>query len=82
MRDDHHRASPKRFPQILSDSTLGLGIERRRRFIQDQHAWIAQQRPRQRHSLPFTSGKSQAAFAGRRIVAFRDAPDQLIETGF
>ena len=46
VRDDQHRATLHRSHQRLLDQTLGLIVERRGRFIEQQDGSVLEQRPR------------------------------------
>jgi len=46
MRDDQHGASPHQLGQRLLDHELALGVEIRRRLVEDQDRGIFQKRAR------------------------------------
>ncbi len=43
-------------PQIIEDLRLGRGIESGKRFVEQEHAGVGHQSPRQRHALAFSAG--------------------------
>ena len=48
---------------------LGLGVERRGRFVEDQDRRVLQERARDREPLPLPAGQALPALADRRVVA-------------
>jgi hypothetical protein len=60
---------------------LGLVVEGRCAFVEDQHLWIPVQRPSDRHALALTARQSRAAFAYARVQPVRQFPDDVRELG-
>ena len=81
MRDHDRGASLHQPLHRLLDQRLRLRVQARRRLVQDQHARIRQERPRQRHPLPLAARQLDAALADQRAVALRQARDELMRVG-
>ena len=58
-----------RFWQRVLHEQLRLGVERRRRLVENQDRRILQQRTRDREPLPLAAGQPLPSFADRRLVA-------------
>ena len=56
---------------------LRFGVERRRRFVEDQDGRILQQRSRDRNPLPLTAGQSHAVGADERVEPLRQRVNEL-----
>ena len=57
---------------------LALGVEARRRLVQDQDSRIGQQSPRNRHALPLPTRKLDATLADNGVVSVRELADEII----
>jgi hypothetical protein len=71
VRDDQRRQL-ERMQQLLElepDRVLGVRIERGERFVEQQHAGVARERPGQRDPLPLAARQ----FARPRLREVRDA---------
>lgn len=60
---------------------LGLGIQRRGGFIEDQQRCVLQQCPGDRQALALAAGEQHAVFAHFGIEAFRQAIDEFLGVG-
>src|SRR5713101_7180221 len=60
VRDVDRRAPTSERTQPLEQVVLGLRIQRRRRFIEEQDLRVAHERPRQRDLLPLATGQVHA----------------------
>src|SRR6185295_10245057 len=62
----------------LLDDQFRIGIERARGFVEDQDAWILENRARDRQPLTFPSRKPVAALPDDRVVAIGKRGDDLV----
>ena len=62
----------------LLDLLLGLGVDRRGGLVEDQDARVDQQRARDRDALALAAGQRLAALADQRVVAVRQAQDEVV----
>ena len=69
VRDDEHRAPREEAIDGLLHETLGLGVERRRRLVEDENRRVDEQRPRDGEALPLAAGEARAALAEDGVVA-------------
>src|SRR5438105_906491 len=76
--DNGGSAAPALINQGL-DGGLGLGVEMAGRLIQDEDRGIQKDGARDRDALAFASGQGQAALAYERVVAMRQAFDELFD---
>ena len=58
-QEDRHPTLAQAVDQLV-DLTGGDRIRARRRFVEEQHLWIAEQRPGQAHSLTQAFGQGRA----------------------
>ncbi len=63
------------------DQVLMMRVERRGWLVEDQHARPSQKRPGDRHPLAFPDGEGEAALAGFRSQAVRQAAQRIGEAG-
>src|SRR5688572_23619591 len=68
VRDDEHRASGEQALDGLLDESLALGVERRRRLVENQDRWVGEERAGDRDALPLATGEARAALAEDRLV--------------
>ena len=66
---------------VLHDSMLGHGVQRRGRLVQDQHLRISDQGARDRDALALTAGEVLSAGADQIVVAARMRQDILFDAG-
>src|SRR5258708_7795280 len=80
---DHERgaAAHHAFNRLLNQ-LLGLGIDRTRRFLQNQQRWIKSQRARERNQLLLAHRKSGATLAHFRFVRVRQTLNETIGAHF
>src|SRR5262249_11800388 len=71
VRDNDHGAPLADLLHAVLDDALALVIERARRLIKDQNAWIGDQRPGDGHPLPLATGEGGATLADDGVVALR-----------
>ena len=57
VRDDEHRAAGEQPIHGFLDQTLGFGVERGSRFVENQNWRIDEQRARDRDALPLAAGE-------------------------
>src|SRR5258706_2093609 len=69
MRDDERRLPCENLLQVALNDPLGLGIERRGRFVENQDARIVQDRPRDHYALFLSTAQAGAALADLRVVS-------------
>src|SRR3954449_927564 len=60
---------------------FSVGIHRGGRLIEDQNAWVNQQRTCNRNPLTLATRESLPAFTHQRVVAMRKAEDELMGVG-
>jgi len=65
----YYGASPLQAAQQPPDPLLRNRVQRRRRLIEDQYPRLADQRPRYRYPLPFTTGKQAPTLTGHTLQA-------------
>ena len=66
---------------IGADNALALIVERAGGLVQDQHAWIGGQRPRDRDALALAAREVGAALLDKGVVALRQFLDELVCAG-
>ena len=81
MDDQDHGAASRRLMQRLQEGAFGVGVEARRRLIQDQHRRVGQQRPRQHQPPRLTTREPRPGLAAARVEAIRQGADQLADPG-
>ena len=64
--------------QRVADQQLGLGVDARRRLVEDQDARIERQRARERQQLLLADRQRRAALGDRRRVAARQPLDERV----
>src|SRR5574343_372058 len=79
--DGDRRAALDEVVERLLDLFFGLGVDRRGRFVEYQDARIDEQRAGDRDALALAAGQALAAFADQRVVAVRQAQDELVGVG-
>ena len=57
---------------------LGLHVQRRGRFVEDQDRRIGQERARHRHALTLAARELHAALADFGVVALRQLGDEVV----
>jgi hypothetical protein len=72
---------PDQVVERLLDFLLGLGIDRRGGLVEDQDARVDQQRAGDGDALALAARQALAAFADQRIVAVRQAQDEVVGMG-
>lgn len=65
MRDGNRRPRHRSLIQRLLHDPFTLSVQRRRRFIQQQQSWLANERPGNRDALSLPAGKLQALGSAR-----------------
>jgi len=78
MRDDDGSAVAHQPLKRLLDQSLALGVERARRFVQQQDGRVAQDRAGNRDPLALTSGESRPTLAQESVVAVGEPADELV----
>ena len=78
VRDHERRASRPQRPERLPDLAFALGVETRRRLVEDQHLRVGEDRTRDRHALPLPAREFHTALADDRVVAVGEPHDELL----
>ncbi len=81
MRDDQHGAPLHEVAQRLLDHELALGIEVRRRLVEDQDRRILEEGAGDGQALALAAAEPHAALAHQRGVALRAGQDELLGVG-
>ena len=79
MRDDDHGACAVQRRDRFRHFTLGLVVERRRRFVEHQHRRLVVERARDRDALPLATRQTRAALADARVHSVRQLLDELVQ---
>src|SRR5204863_9955692 len=53
-------------------------VDRRGRLVEDEDAWVGEQRARERDELSLPEGEARAALAELRLVAVLEPQDELV----
>src|SRR5438045_2858778 len=78
MRDDESRAAGTQRPEAVLDHRLTLAVEARGGLVENQDAWIGEDRARDRHPLALSAGEPHAALADDRIVLLFERFDEFV----
>ena len=78
VRDDQNRPSFSDVPHVLLNDALALIVEGARRLVEDQNAWIGDQRAGNGDTLALATRKSGAALADDSVVAFAQLKDEIV----
>src|SRR5437660_8211387 len=78
MRDHEDGAMGHQPVDGLLHEALRFGVERARRFVENQDRRIAQQRARDCDALALPAAESRAALAQHRVIAFRQTHDEFV----
>jgi len=78
VRDDERGAALQQLVQASLQQTLRLGIDRRRRFVEDQDARVGEQRAGERDELALALGQLRAAFVHFGHIALLELADELV----
>src|SRR5690606_24719028 len=78
VRDDERRATLSQTTQSVPDQRLALAVEARRRFVEDQHAWIRDDGTRNRETLPLSAGQLHTPLTDDGVVAVLEPIDELV----
>jgi hypothetical protein len=76
--DDRRSALPSR-GEPLQNLLLGMGVDGRQRIVENQDLRLDHECPGDGHALLLSPGQRDAAFAHRRVVAFRELGQVLVE---
>ncbi len=79
MRDDQGGAFAGNVAQHILNFILRPAVERAGRFVQHQHWRVFEQRAGDRHSLLFPTRQFETPFAHARIIAHRQAKDEVVD---
>src|SRR5258706_554480 len=79
--DDEHGAMLHEALDRLLHQALRFGVERTRRFVEDEERWIAQQGARDRDALALPPREARAPLAQHRLIAVGEAQDELVRIG-
>ena len=74
-------AAGAQFADRLLDMALGFGIERGGRLVEQDDRRVLDQRPRDGDALALAAGELQAVLADLRVVAGREAHDEIVRMG-
>ena len=78
MGDDQHRAPLGDATHVVLDDALALIVDGARRLVEDEDAWVADQRAGNRDALALPVRQAGAALADDRVVSVRQAEDGLV----
>ncbi len=81
VSDDQRGAALHHMVQSPLDMPLGLGIQRRSRFVKNQYRGILEQCTRNRQALPLSTGQQHAVFPDQRLIALGHLLDELVGVG-
>ena len=81
MREDQRRAALHQPIERLLDDRLVLGVDRGERLVEDQDGGVAEQRAGDGDALALATGQPDAALAHHRLIALRQARDELVGVG-
>ena len=76
--DDEGRPPGEEVVEVLLDRALGLGVERARRLVEQQHRRLRVDGARDRDALRLAAGEPQARLAHLRLVAEREPLDEAV----
>src|SRR6185436_9208997 len=79
MRDDDDRLVASQRVHGVHHTALGVDVERTRRFVQNEYAWIVIQCARDADALSLSTRERDATFSHRRRQATRQAGNKLLE---
>ncbi len=77
VRDHERRASAHEVLERALDERLGLGVERGRRLVEQQHPRVAHERARDREPLALAARQARAALADDGVPALGLRVDDL-----
>ena len=77
--DHEGRAPLHHLAKRTLDLALGGGVDARGRVVEDQHAWVGDQRTRDRDPLALPAGQREPALAHERVVAVRERLDEGVD---
>src|SRR3546814_9260493 len=78
--DDQDRAVLADRAHVAHHRMLGLVVERAGGLVEDQDAWIGDQRPGDGQALALPTRERGAVFTDNGVVAFRQFQDELVST--
>jgi len=78
MGDDDRRAALHQARERGLHGGFALGVEVRRRLVEDQHARVRDDRARERDPLLLPARELRAALADRGVVAIGEARDEVV----
>ena len=78
VRDDHRRPALHHLAQRQLDPGLGGGVDRGGRVVEDENAWVHEQRTGDRDALPLAAREREAALADDGLVTVRQVADELV----
>ena len=76
---DHERCAPGYQPLYRAlNKILGLGIDRRRRLVEDEYARVFEHRAGYRYALLLAAGESDSALAEHGVVCIGHTADEAV----
>src|SRR5262245_36510264 len=81
VRNDEGRSAAHQSFHGLHNPAFGFHIHRAGRLIEDENGSILEKRAGQRDALALAAGQSHASLAHKRLVAFRQAGDEIVNVG-
>src|SRR6266568_8318762 len=66
---------------VVLDGALALVVERRRRLVEDQDAWVGHQGACDRDALALPAGQAAAALADHGVVTLGQLDDEVMRAG-
>src|SRR4051812_11767245 len=77
MRDDQRRPFAEQVFHCRLDQPLALGVETRRRLVEHDDRWIAQEHAGDRDALTLATGELDSALANLCVETLRQSLDEL-----
>ena len=81
MRNDNQGSPLSDTRDIGIDDRLAVGIERARRFVENQNAWVDDERARNRQTLSLPTRQVWRALIDIGFIAARQPLDKLLRAG-
>ena len=81
MRNQNCRTAFHDSAQSSEDAFLGLRVHGRKRIVQDENSWIADDRARNRGPLLLSAGERDAALAHHSLIGLGEVLDITMQAG-
>src|SRR5499427_10588092 len=80
VRDDENRPPLGDLFHVLLNDALALIVEGTRRLVEDQNAWVGNERAGDRDALALAAREGRAALADDRVVALAQLEDEFVRS--